>query len=86
MTFYDLITAWVNATTICTCTWYLHGYRDQPLNISGTDTTEFADSQYGGDDQRECCVTSLKKSFIGQQLPVFPETDNTHHRVMATLL
>ena len=58
------------------------------LQILDTGVTKCSDSQYGGDDQGECCVRapSLKKSFTGQQLPVFPETDNTHHRVMATLL
>ena len=37
--------------------------------------------QLSGDDQGECCVRiPTQKSLIEQQLPVFPESDNTHDK------
>ena len=37
--------------------------------------------QLSGDDQGECCVrVPTQKLFIEQQLPEFPESDNTHDK------
>ena len=58
-TAYALITTCAHATTICTAP---GKYIAKDINF-----------QVSGDDQGECCVrVPTQKSFIEQQLPVFP--------------